>query len=64
MELFYLCNEHKNADQLHGYHEADLRLCFAYADCQFSHCAAQIILVYREDSLSMKVSLNLLNQPA
>ena len=26
--LFYLCSENKGADQLHGYREADLRLCF------------------------------------
>ena len=27
-KLYYLCNENKGADQLYGYHEADLRLCF------------------------------------
>ena len=27
-ELYYLCSENKGADQLHGYREADLRLCF------------------------------------
>ena len=26
--LFYLCSENKGADQLRGYREADLRLCF------------------------------------
>ena len=26
--LYYLCNENKGADQLCGYREADLRLCF------------------------------------
>ena len=26
--LFYLCSEKKGADQLRGYREADLRLCF------------------------------------
>ena len=26
--VFYLCSENKGADQLRGYHEADLRLCF------------------------------------
>ena len=26
--LYYLCSENKGADQLHGYREADLRLCF------------------------------------
>ena len=26
--LYYLCSENKGADQLRGYHEADLGLCF------------------------------------
>ena len=26
--LYFLCSENKGADQLRGYHEADLRLCF------------------------------------
>ena len=26
--LYFLCSENKGADQLHGDHEADLRLCF------------------------------------
>ena len=26
--FYYLCSENKGADQLRGYHEADLRLCF------------------------------------
>ena len=26
--LYYLCSENKGADQLCGYREADLRLCF------------------------------------
>ena len=26
--MYYLCSENKGADQLRGYHEADLRLCF------------------------------------
>ena len=28
--LYYLCSENKGADQLRGYREADLRLCFRY----------------------------------
>ena len=27
--LYYLCSENKDADQLRGYREADLRLCFS-----------------------------------
>ena len=26
--MYYPCSENKDADQLRGYHEADLRLCF------------------------------------
>ena len=26
--LYYLCSENKDSDQLRGYREADLRLCF------------------------------------
>ena len=26
--LYYLCSKNKGADQLHGYREADLHLCF------------------------------------
>ena len=40
-ELYFPCSENKGADKLRGYREADLRLCFAYADCWFSHEAAQ-----------------------
>ena len=36
--LYYLCSKNKGADQLRGYREADLRLCFSiYAKCWFSH---------------------------
>ena len=28
--LHYLCSENKGADQLRGYREADLRLCFSH----------------------------------
>ena len=28
VEGYYLCSENKGADQLHGYHAADLCLCF------------------------------------
>ena len=28
--LYYLCSENKGAGQIHGYSEADLRLCFSH----------------------------------
>ena len=41
--MLNLCSKNKGGDQLRGYHEADLRLCFRiYAKCWFSHDAAQI----------------------
>ena len=36
--FYHLCSENKGADQLRGYREADLRLCFC--KCRFSHDAA------------------------
>ena len=41
-ELYYPSRKNKGADQLHSYCEADLRLCFRYADCWFSHEAAHL----------------------
>ena len=35
-------SENIGADQLHGYREADLRLCFAYANNRSSHGAAHM----------------------
>ena len=41
--LNYPCSKNKGADQLHGYREADLRLCFRICKKKrFSHDAAQI----------------------
>ena len=44
--LYYPCSENKGADQLRDYREADLRLCFAYAKCLFSHDAAHVFYYY------------------
>ena len=43
-ELYYLYSKNKGADQLRGYSEADLRLCFRLAECFFSHDAAEVFL--------------------
>ena len=41
--LYYLCSKNKGHDQLHGYHTADLRLCFlAYAKSRLSHDVAHL----------------------
>ena len=39
--MYYLCSENKGADQLHGYHEADVRLCFCI--CRLSGFSRQLI---------------------
>ena len=41
--MHYLCSENKGADQLRGYREADLRLCFRICEKPFSHNAAYFI---------------------
>ena len=44
--LYTLCSENKGADQLHGYSEADLRLCFRKCKKPCSHDAAQIKMMF------------------
>ena len=41
-ELYYLCSENKGDDQLHGYCEADLCLCFRIGKNPNSHDTAQM----------------------
>ena len=41
--MYYPYSKNKGADQLRSYWEADLCLCFVYADCWFSHEAAFIM---------------------
>ena len=41
--MYYLCSENKGADQLRGYREAALRLCFHICKSRFSHGEAHII---------------------
>ena len=52
-ELYYLCGENKGADQLCSYCTADLRLCFAYANCWFSQAAAHLIVLNQEFSMQI-----------
>ena len=46
--MYYPCNENKGADQLRGYREADLRLCFRICKKpdRFSHDEAQLSFKY------------------
>ena len=52
--LHYLCSENKGADQLRGYREADLRLCFRVCKCWFSHDAVQLSVVLHTCSRLLK----------
>ena len=44
--MYYPCSENKGADQLRGYREADLRLCFRLGkNPVFSRCGSIVILM-------------------
>ena len=43
--MYYPCSENKGADQLRGYREADLRLCFRIGkNPVFSRCGSHVCL--------------------
>ena len=45
--MYYPCSENKGADQLRGYREADLRLCFRiYKKPVFSQRGSYIVAVH------------------
>ena len=49
--LYYPCSENKGADQLRGYCEADLRLCFRICKKQvFSHRGSFYLRLIHENS--------------
>ena len=43
-ELYYLCSENKGDDQLRGYREADLRLCFCLCRLSVFQCGGSFYL--------------------
>ena len=45
--LHYPCSEDKGADQLRGYREVDLRLCFRICKSRFSHNEAHVVVSIR-----------------
>ena len=50
--LSYPCSENKGADQLRGYREVDLRLCFRiYTKIRFSHDAVHFKTFIIKDEL-------------
>ena len=55
--LYYPCSENEGADQLRGYHEADLRLCFRVCKkTVFSHDAAYIAWRFMNHVLRKSIS--------
>ena len=59
-ELYCLCSENKDADQLRGDHEADLHLCSRICKSRFSHAAQlSIYLNFIGDFLLLKQILNM-----
>ena len=42
--MYYPCSENKGADQLRGYREADLRLCFRICKLLVFSCTGSIII--------------------
>ena len=48
--------KNKGADQLRSYCEADLRLCFRIGKIRFSHDAAHIKFLFREDNSNMALN--------
>ena len=55
----YPCSENKGVDQLRGYREADLRLCFRICKNRFSHNEAQIGHALSSQSSSQHIVLAL-----
>ena len=49
--LYYPCSENKDADQLRGYREADLCLCFRICNVGFSHDAAHLFIYERNNKI-------------
>ena len=51
-ELHYPCGENKGADQLRGYREADLRLCFRICKKPvFSRCGSYVPLLFTTNGI-------------
>ena len=48
--MFFLCSENKGADQLRGYREADLRLCFSHMQ-KASFLMKRLIVIQENRSL-------------
>ena len=53
--MYYLSRENKDADQLRGYREADLRLCFRiWKNPVFSYCGSYYTNTFSHDAVHLK----------
>ena len=67
--LYYPCSENKGADQLHGYREADLRLCFRPSNLMvflcsgsfktFNHCLLTVVIYSKANTIILTKVKNL-----
>ena len=58
--LYYLCSENKGTDQLRGYREAGLHLCFCICkllvfSCGSSHAIKEIFTAKKNDNFQLKI---------
>ena len=53
--MYYPCSENKGADQLRGYREADLRLCFRICKLLVFSCTGSFNNTYIKDLSNLKV---------
>ena len=61
-ELYYPSSENKGADQLRGYREADLRLCFRLGkNPVFSRCGSIIVTICYTDCCSFHIHAQILH---
>ena len=51
--MSYLCSENKGADQLRGYREADLRLCFRICKTLFFTCHGSFVFYGTPDAKAL-----------
>ena len=62
--MYYLSSENKGADQLRGYREADLRLCFRLCRLLVFSCGCSFILLAYNHSASMANKLSIIKMSA
>ena len=57
--MYYPCSENKGADQLRGYLEADLRLCFRPSKLLVFSCTGSFLKLITKASFQTKYTLSI-----